>query len=71
MPMIWYEVNWDLCQACQPCEARKACKVRAIVKLDPDGPAVIDLTRCNGCGACVEACSFNAIEMKTSYPTNI
>src|SRR3990172_1247218 len=53
--MLRAEVHWDLCRACDPCSARPACKTKAVVKLDPDEPAVIDLSRCSGCGDCLPA----------------
>ena len=59
--MIRVEIDWDLCQACYPCTALKACNVRAIVKIAPDEPAYIEVARCHGCGKCVPACSFAAI----------
>lgn len=30
---------------------------------------ILDREKCVGCGACAEACSFNAIEMKDGYPS--
>jgi Fe-S-cluster-containing hydrogenase component 2 len=61
--MIWAEVDWSICQACEPCQARWACKIRAIVKFDADEMAFIDSRRCRGCGDCVPACSFAAIHV--------
>ena len=65
--MIWVEIDWDICQVCQPCEARLSCKVRAIVQLDPDEPAFVDRTRCNGCNVCLTACPFGAIKMHSTF----
>jgi MinD superfamily P-loop ATPase len=56
-------IDFDVCQACRPCEARLACNTRAIVNLDPDEPPYIALERCSGCSACVVSCSFGAIQM--------
>lgn len=56
-------INYETCQTCQPCEARLACKTRAIVKLDPDEPPYIAIERCSGCSACVVACVCSAIQM--------
>lgn len=64
--MLRPEVSWDICQACDPCQARLVCKTRAIIKIDPDEPVLIQLERCSGCGECVLACSFEAIQMKNS-----
>jgi Fe-S-cluster-containing hydrogenase component 2 len=57
------EVDWKLCQGCQPCEAWQACKTRAIVKFSADELAFIEPERCYGCGRCVPACSHSAIKM--------
>lgn len=61
--MLRPEIDWLICQSCDPCEARQVCKTRAIMKIDPDEPAYIELSRCNGCSNCVSACLFNAISM--------
>jgi len=55
------EVNWHLCQGCDPCEARAACKVKAILKIDPGEPVFIEPSLCNNCQVCVPVCSFGAI----------
>jgi len=57
------EVDWNLCVACYPCSARKDCKTRAIVQIDPDEPVYIELERCSRCGNCVRACCCEAIRM--------
>lgn len=49
------------CQSCQPCLALKACKVRALVRLDPDEPPYLDTDRCYDCRLCVLACPHEAI----------
>ena len=64
--MLRAEVNWDICQACDPCSARLVCKTRAVLKIDADAPAFIELARCNGCGDCLPACPYGAIA-----PSNI
>ena len=64
--MLRAVVNWDSCQACDPCLARPVCRTRAVVKMDADAPALIDLTRCNGCGDCLPACPYEAISLKNS-----
>jgi Fe-S-cluster-containing hydrogenase component 2 len=58
------EIDWLICEGCDTCQARLACKTRAIVKIDTDEPVFIELKRCNGCAKCVPACPYGAIVMK-------
>ena len=51
----------DLCHACRKCVARKVCRTKAILQLDPEEPPFIDASRCYGCHACIPACPFGAI----------
>jgi len=59
--MIVPVIDWDICQHCEPCDARLARRTRAIVKVDPDDPPYIEPNRCNGCAKCVTACLMAAI----------
>jgi len=68
--MLRAEVNWDICQACDPCSARLACKTKAVVKIDADEPAFIELARCNGCGDCLPACPYGAIALRNIHVPN-
>lgn len=61
--MLWADINVDQCQSCNPCQARLACKPRAIVKFDIDEMAYVELERCRGCGKCIPACSYSAITL--------
>jgi Fe-S-cluster-containing hydrogenase component 2 len=61
------EIDWKLCQGCDPCEARLVCKTRAIMQLDPGEPVFIELGRCNGCNKCVPACVFSAIILNKNH----
>ena len=67
--MLVTEIDWAICQACEPCEARLVCKTRAIVKIDVDEPPYIELSRCTNCGLCVLACVSGAISMKNNHST--
>jgi len=41
--------------------ARKVCRSKALVALDPGEPPFVDGNRCYGCLACVPACPYDAI----------
>ena len=54
-------VEDDLCLACRKCLARKVCRTKAILQLDPGESPFIDASLCYGCLACIPACPHNAI----------
>ena len=54
-------VDVGRCQACRKCAARKVCRVKAIVALDPGESPFIDGSLCYGCLVCVPACPHEAI----------
>jgi MinD superfamily P-loop ATPase len=54
-------VDDDRCQACRKCPARKVCKTKAIVAIDPGEPPFIDGNLCYGCLVCIPACPYEAI----------
>ena len=51
----------DLCQSCSKCLARKVCRSKAILQIDPGEPPFIDANRCYGCHTCIPACPNGAI----------
>ncbi|HSJ57432.1 MAG TPA: 4Fe-4S binding protein [Anaerolineae bacterium] len=51
----------DRCLACPVCLARKVCRSKALIRLDPDEPPFVDASRCYGCRACIPACPNDAI----------
>jgi MinD superfamily P-loop ATPase len=53
----------DLCNACGKCLARKVCRTKAILQIDPGEPPFIDVNRCYGCLACIPACPQGAIQL--------
>jgi MinD superfamily P-loop ATPase len=55
------QVDEERCQACRKCGARDACRVKAILFLDPGESPFIDGSLCYGCLACVPACPLEAI----------
>jgi Na+-translocating ferredoxin:NAD+ oxidoreductase subunit B len=60
-------VNPDLCQGALDCIPR--CPVEAIRYDDETSSAVIDDTKCLGCGICVETCPYGAFELKRREKT--
>lgn len=50
------------CRHCENPDCMKACTKGAIYK--EDGKVLIDFAKCDGCGDCVDACPFGAIDMK-------
>ena len=57
VPMVVHE----RCNACQRCTARRVCRTKAIVQLDPGEPPIIDPSRCFGCMNCLQQCPAGAI----------
>lgn len=49
-------VQDDLCLHCTICYAQKVCRVRALVRIEPDDAPFLDSARCNGCLRCILAC---------------
>lgn len=57
------QVDDGRCQNCRPCLAQKVCEVKAILRIDPDEPPVIETHRCHGCRLCLLACPHEAIRV--------
>jgi Fe-S-cluster-containing hydrogenase component 2 len=55
------EVDWLTCEACDPCLARKVCRTRALVSIEPGEPVFVEQSRCNACGKCIPACPYHSI----------
>ena len=49
-----------LCNHCSHPPCVDICPVNALVKRE-DGPVVLDQELCDGCEACIDACSFDAV----------
>jgi Fe-S-cluster-containing dehydrogenase component len=58
-PQLRYIVEYCLQCSSAPCQA--ACPENAITTRN-DGIVIIDEKLCNGCGKCIEACSYNAMQ---------
>jgi MinD superfamily P-loop ATPase len=54
-------VDESQCRVCRRCVARQACRVKAMVAIDPGEPPFVDGSRCYGCLVCVPACPHEAI----------
>ena len=61
--MLHPEINWDACQECSPCLARKSCETKALLQLDMGEAPYIDHARCTNCAQCVLTCCCGAITM--------
>lgn len=55
-------IDYSLCRVCSRCLASRACRVKAVVRIDRDEPPYIDLHRCHGCMLCTIECPFGAIK---------
>lgn len=49
------------CHQCDPCPPITACTINALTKTEL-GVIHVDREACVGCGACIDACTFNAIK---------
>ena len=58
---IRLRIDDELCRACRQCLASEVCRVKALMRLDPDEPPFIDVSRCYDCRLCIPACPFGAI----------
>ena len=61
-PLEIPRVDEERCQAGRKCGARDACRVKAILAIDPVESPFIDGSLCYGCLACVPACPFEAVQ---------
>ncbi len=65
--VIRLQIDDERCRACQRCLAAEACKVRAIVRLDPDESPFLDASRCYDCRLCVLACPLKAVAVVNRF----
>ncbi len=60
-PLRGYSVP-SICFQCPRPDCMAACPEGAITKND-DGIVLVDADKCNGCGECVDACTYGMIEL--------
>jgi MinD superfamily P-loop ATPase len=58
-------VQEEKCLVCWPCQARTACKSKALIQIDRGDPPFIDASRCFGCHTCMGVCPVDAISLRT------
>ncbi|MGQ9792062.1 MAG: 4Fe-4S binding protein [Anaerolineae bacterium] len=51
----------ERCHLCRRCLAQRACRIRALMRIDEDEAPVVDSHRCRGCLLCATACPHDAI----------
>lgn len=63
--VVSIEPTIDMAVACRFCEdppCVKSCPRKALFR-DSNGIILVEETKCNGCGWCIEACDFGAIQL--------
>ncbi len=58
------QVDVDKCRTCRICQARKSCRLKALVQFESHELPYIDQSLCRGCGICLDECPFKAIVIK-------
>jgi MinD superfamily P-loop ATPase len=59
--IVSLHIDLALCQSCVRCAAARACRLKAIVQMDPGEQPYLDAFRCRDCRACVAACPHGAV----------
>ena len=71
MREIRFQIEPGYCRACRRCLAAEVCKVRAIVRIDPDEQPFLDIERCYDCRLCIPACPFGAIQITKNFRLSV
>ena len=61
--MVGSAFHFKTCYQCHHAKCIAVCKTKALYKESPTGVVKYDANKCTTCGACLEACPFNAIAM--------
>ena len=57
-------INWAIgCQFCTDAPCVNSCPRKALSKDEKTGIIILDEDKCTGCGFCVRACDFGAIQL--------
>ena len=51
------------CRHCEDARCISVCPVKAISRVSPDSPVLLDADRCTGCQFCLLACPFGIIDL--------
>lgn len=54
-----FSFDSELCRGCKKCAVAESCPTKAVSVVN--GKAVIDTSKCTGCGVCVGKCPFGAV----------
>ncbi len=58
---ISLRIDPERCQSCKQCAAVKACRLKAIVQIDPGEQPYLDASHCRDCRVCVSVCPWEAV----------
>jgi uncharacterized protein (DUF362 family)/Pyruvate/2-oxoacid:ferredoxin oxidoreductase delta subunit len=69
--LVWMkpEVMPTVCTGCQMCV--QSCPVQAIAATSPSGRPLVNRQECISCLCCHEMCTFNAIELRSSFVSRL
>ena len=63
---IRIRIESEHCHTGSRCLASESCKVRAILRIDPEEIPFLDVDRCYDCRLCLKACPYSAIQVVRS-----
>ena len=58
------QIDADTCRTSRQCQARKSCRLKALVQFESNELPYIDQTLCRGCLVCLDECPFRAIKVE-------
>ncbi len=51
------------CRQCEDAPCVAVCRSGALSQAGPDEPVLVDISKCGGCGFCVEACPYGLVRL--------